>query len=78
MQHTILKHGATRTKKVTTGDGLSHYQPEIYCVQHGWMQLFFVGGKDGFDKNHRFCNQMPEPGAGAGLDEPVKILAKTA
>jgi len=78
MSNTNLQHGATRNRTITTGDGSSHVHPEIYCVEHGWMQLFLVGGKDGFNKKHWFCNQRPKNGAGAEIEETVKVLAKAA
>lgn len=77
MSSTNLEHGATRNRKIQTGDS-SHVHPEIYCVLHGWIQLFLVGGRDGFRQKHGFCNQPPKIGTGAVVEQQPKVLAKAA
>ncbi len=68
-------HGNERNRTVETSAGSISGGLEKFCVKHGWINLFKVGGKDRWQARHANCDDLP--GNGAEYEE-TKVLRKAA
>lgn len=70
-----MVHGKERNKTIETLGGNISGGLEKFCVRHGWINVFQIGGKARWEARHAACNQLP--GNGADFEQP-KVLGKAA
>ncbi len=71
-----MYHGEERNKTTTVENGKTSFiKREKFCNQHGWIDLFPIGGIDGWQARHGLCGTKPQ--FGAEFETP-KVMKKAA
>lgn len=54
-------HGEERTKRTEVEAGKTAFRKrEKYCVLHGWIDVFGIGGDLEWQRQHGKCNRLPK------------------
>jgi hypothetical protein len=69
-----MVHGHERNRTVETPGG-KFTKREIFCVEHGWFDLFLVGGADRWQARHEGCNPLPQNNPEGEKPEAVRLAA---
>ncbi len=73
----LHNHGEVRLQKIKINHGKTEYfRREKFCAEHGWIDLFFIGGDLEWMRRHGKCGDQPrETGAALELpDEEPKMM----
>ena len=72
----MFTHGDERKREITVDNGNeTYYRTEKYCIEHGWVDLFRIGGAEAWHSQHDRCNKTAHTGA---FVEIPKVMRATA
>jgi len=60
----LYTHGEERERKFVVDNGkMTYIRREKYCVKHGWIDCFRIGGNEAWHSQHDRCNHVAHDGA---------------